>query len=335
MATIKDVAKAAGVSPTTVSLIINGKGKDGRISAETEARVYKVMKELNYTPNMSARRLRTDEPMRNSIAFYWPSDYRANVLSSFLSAFTAMKSTLDIPCDMVVVSYKYGELAKEAAPIRKNSYSGIIVGGASSEDLAFLEAVETRTPIVVMNRSSDRHSTVGTDNVEMGFLAARLIKQKGHLGAAVFTSQNPFAATGLRVRGFLDACAEIDLTVDSSWIFRTDASMTGGAEAAASYCRGKDMPKVIFCDADFIALGALHEFHKQNVRIPEDVEILAVQFLADDYVDYSIPSLTTLSMPNSKILESALRIINTHCDNPTLEPVHELIPASLAVRESF
>lgn len=85
MPTIKDVAAAAGVSPTTVSLVMNGRGEQHRIPPETIIRIQNAMRELGYQPNLSARRLRTSAERRPVVAFFWPLDYRANMLGYFLS----------------------------------------------------------------------------------------------------------------------------------------------------------------------------------------------------------------------------------------------------------
>ena len=85
MPTIKDVAAAAGVSPTTVSLVMNGRGEQHRIPADTIARIQNAMRELGYQPNLSARRLRSSAERKPVIAFFWPLDYRANMLGHFLS----------------------------------------------------------------------------------------------------------------------------------------------------------------------------------------------------------------------------------------------------------
>ena len=86
MPTIKDVAAAAGVSPTTVSLVMNGRGEQHRIPPETIIRIQNAMRELGYQPNLSARRLRTSAERRPVVAFFWPLDYRANMLGYFHNA---------------------------------------------------------------------------------------------------------------------------------------------------------------------------------------------------------------------------------------------------------
>lgn len=335
MANIKDVAKAAGVSPTTVSLIINGKAKERRISDETAEKVYQVMNDLNYHPNISARQLRTDVPVRAMIAFFWPNDFRSNVIGSFITNFPSIRDELGFDCDLVIRSFKNGEIEKYTDAITKNSYSGIIVGGASLEDVAYLETLKTRTPVVIINRKSEKFSTVGSDNVEIGLLAARLIKQKGYNEAAIFTSDRPYMATGLRVQGFMYACSEIDINIKAEWIFKTENSVEGGARAATAYIKAKGVPKVIFCDSDFMALGVLSVFYHYGIKVPDDVEILAVQFMGEEYTKYSVPPLTTISMPNARILKAALAVIQKQIGVMNPEPVHEILPTEIEVRETF
>ena len=86
MATIKDVAKQAGVSVTTVSIIINGKAEERKISAATQQRVAEAMRDLGYQPNLSARRLRSQENERPVIAFFWRDGFAwtTNYTSIFL-----------------------------------------------------------------------------------------------------------------------------------------------------------------------------------------------------------------------------------------------------------
>lgn len=335
MATIKDVAKAAGVSATTVSLILNGKARERRISEGTAARVYTKMQELGYHPNMSARRLRSDEVLRPTIAFYWSADYRSNILGSFLMRFPQASKKLGFDCEIVVRSYTNGEIEKATAEIARNTYSGAIIGAASREDLEYLESLNTRTPIVILNRNTEVFSTVNSDNYAIGSLASRLMRRKGYTEAAVFTSLRPYMATGLRVQSFLYACSEIGINVDASWIFRNDNTIEGGVLAAEEFCRLKGAPRVIFCDSDSMALGAMYSFHRRGIRIPENVEFIAVQLLEDDYTKYAIPSITTIPMQNAVVAERSLEIIQKLLDNPRQRPIHVLLQPEIVIRESF
>lgn len=106
MATIKDVAKQAGVSVTTVSIIINGKSEERKISTATQQRVAEAMRDLGYQPNLSARRLRSQENERPVIAFFWPLDYRVNILASFLNCIQIEIAESGFDCEMMIQTYE-------------------------------------------------------------------------------------------------------------------------------------------------------------------------------------------------------------------------------------
>ena len=86
MATIKDVAARAGLSTTTVSIIINGKAAEKSIPQTTVDKVHKAMQELNYRPDQYARRLRTGSVRKPVIGFFWPLDHRTNLIGTLVTA---------------------------------------------------------------------------------------------------------------------------------------------------------------------------------------------------------------------------------------------------------
>ena len=81
MPTIKDIAKAADVSIATVSIVLNGKGKERKISEETQKRIFEIAHAMNYVPNQSAKKLRVAQSDSYSVAFYWATDFRINYLA--------------------------------------------------------------------------------------------------------------------------------------------------------------------------------------------------------------------------------------------------------------
>lgn len=335
MTTIKDVAKAAGVSATTVSLIINGKAKERRISDETSDLVYKVMDELGYRPNMSARRLRSDVGIRPTIAFFWPADYRSNILGSFLMHFQEAIDELHFDCEIVIRNYRNNELEKFVEPILKNSYDGVIIGAMSMKDVTYLDSIETRTPIILLNRLSEKYSTVGSDNEKIGMLAAKMMRLKGYTEAAVLASASPWLATGARTQSFFTACHTLGISVSNNWILRGDNTVIGGVTAADAYCQLKDAPKAIFCDSDSMALGALYTFHHKGLVVPRDVVLIAIQLLEDCFTKYAVPSITTIQMPNKNIATKALSMMQQLLKAPRQPALHAIVEPNVIVRESF
>ena len=335
MVTIKDVANYAHVSPTTVSLILNGKAEERRISPLTCDRVMEAMNTLGYQPNLSARRLRSNDRLRPIIAFYWPMDYRTNILASFLSSFQEIIRKLDFDCELVVQTYENNALEKHSDGIIKNSYHAVIIGGASSRDIAYLETLKPQIPLVLMNRSSEKYSTVSVDTKEMGLLAARLFRQKGYTEAAVLTSRRPYLATGLRTQAFLNACAQIGITIDATHIIRAENTMEGGVQGADTYCSLPARPRAVFCDSDSMALGALYSFHRHGLIFPRDTELLAIGFLDPEATRYSIPPVSVISMPNKEVMEGAIRLVIQALSVTLTTPVHTLIEPEVVLRDTF
>ena len=87
MATIKDIARIANVSPSTVSFVLNGKAREMKVSSATEQRILEIVAATGYRPSNVARRLRASEAERPVLALYWPLDRRASYVGRLLGAF--------------------------------------------------------------------------------------------------------------------------------------------------------------------------------------------------------------------------------------------------------
>lgn len=335
MATIKDVAREAGVSVTTVSIVINGKTEERRISPVTRDKVLAAMNALGYQPNLSARRLRSNDVKKPVIAFFWPVDYRINILASFLNYIQKELHTQNLDCELVIQTYENDNLARNASAIVKNSYNGIILGASSRYDVEYLESLSPQTPIVLINRESEKYSTVCVDSMKVGFQAARLFLQKGYREATIIASDHPYVATGSRTQAFLYACSQMGINVSSQHFLRGPSTMAGGVEVAEQYCRLDHPPKAIFFEADSMAVGALSAFHRHGIRIPEDIELLSVAMLDQEATRYAIPSLSVIEMPNDNVSREAVNILIRSMERTDLKPVHVTVEPKVILRESF
>lgn len=335
MATIKDVAREAGVSVTTVSIIINGKAEERRISEATKERVIEVMKELEYQPNLSARRLRFQDSKKPVIAFYWPLDYRTPILAAFLNALQKEIKEQNFDCELVIQTYENDLLERDASAIIKNNYNAVIIGASSKNDIKYLETLMPQMPVVLINRESDLFSTVCTDQKEIGFQAARLFRQRGYTEAAVVSSEHSYVATGLRTQAFLYACSQMGINVSVEHILKGPSTIAGGAAAAEAYCQLANPPKPVFFESDSMAIGALYTFHKNKIRIPEDVELLSIALMESDTTAYSVPALSVIELPNDDIIKAVIHIVMKKLGSNDPTPEHVTIEAKMILRETF
>lgn len=335
MATIKDVARVSGVSVTTVSIIINGKAQERKISDATCKRVQEAMRDLGYQPNLSARRLRYQGAPKPVIVFFWPIDYRTSILASFLNALQLEIKELNFDCELMVQTYENDHLDQYGPLILKNGYSGMIIGASSYLDLEYLESLSPQMPLVLINRSSERFSTVGVDNNQVGFLAARQFQKKGYQEAVIFASEHSYVATGQRTQAFLYACSQLGINVMVSHILKCPNTIGGGCHAAEQYCRFQNPPKAIFCDSDTIAIGALNTFYRMGRRVPEDTELLTIAMLDPEHAEYAIPPLSVIEMPNREIGKQIIDLLHEQITMNSLEPKHITMNAELIFRDSF
>jgi len=335
MATIKDVAKLAGVSPTTVSIIINGRAEERGISEDTKKRVLDAMKELSYQPNLSARKLRFQDDSKPIIAFYWPLDYRTSILASFLNAFQKEIKAQNLDCEFIIQAFENDSLERVADPIIKNSYNAVIIGAASRKDIEYLDTLKPNMPIILINRESNKFSTVYTDHRDIGFKAAQLFQNKGYKEVTVISSDHPYVATGLRTQAFLYACSQLGINVSSKYIIKGPSTIAGGTMAAQQYIRLPDAPKALFFDSDSMAIGALYVFNKNLIRIPQDIEILSIGMLESEATSLCIPSLSVIKMPNAEICHLIIKILKEKLKSNDLKPVHYRVDAKVILRESF
>lgn len=335
MATIKDVAKQAGVSVTTVSIIINGKSEERKISTATQQRVAEAMRDLGYQPNLSARRLRSQENERPVIAFFWPLDYRVNILASFLNCIQIEIAESGFDCEMMIQTYENDKLEQYGSAFSKNGYSGAIIGACSMKDQQWLESISPRMPVALINRPSEHFSSVCTDNEEAALMAAAKIRQKGYTEAAIFASSHAYYATNRRVQAFINSCEQLGIQIDEQYILKCPSTRNGGYGIGKQYASLTEPPKMIFCDSDAIALGALRAFHEKGISVPKDAEMLSIGMLDPEAASYYIPSLSVVEMPNKEIGQQVIRLLRKKILNNDLTPEHIDLHAKLILRESF
>ena len=290
MATIKDVAKQAGVSVTTVSIIINGKAEERKISAATQERVAEAMRDLGYQPNLSARRLRSQENERPVIAFFWPLDYRVSILASFLNFIQIEIAESGFDCEMMIQTYENDKLEQYGTTFLKNGYSGAIIGACSAKDQQSLEGLCPRMPVIQINRESEQFNTV---------------------------------------------CERLVIETDEKYIQKGSSTRNGGYEIGKQYAALKEPPKMIFCDSDAIALGALRAFHEEGISVPGDAELLSIGMLDPEAASYYVPSLSVVEMPNKEIGQQVLRLMRKKVLNNDMSSEHVKVHAKLMLRESF
>ena len=334
MATIKDVAALSGVSVSTVSIILNGKAKDRKISVKTQDKIMEAIKTLNYRPNVSAKKLRSHNDKEYTIAVYGASDFRTNYLARLISGFQSEISNYQYPINIVICPYKSGSLCLEKGLESDHTFNAAIIANTSISDMEYLNNNLPKIPTVLYNRYSEQYNTVTIDNFEAGRKAAILLINKGIRDIGMVHFKAPYLAMTLRSQGFIDTCIKHDIQFSDENIITTESSIQGGVLAAEIFLERKHLPKAIFCDSDSLALGMLHVFNKKNIKIPEDSQIIAIGMGSPEVSQYSTPPLTVVEIPLEEMAAECVKLMINVLEHRLDTPIHVNYGSKLIMRES-
>ena len=334
MPTIKDVASLSEVSVATVSIILNGKATDRKISLKTQNKVMEAIKALNYRPNVSAKKLRSNNDKEYTIGVYWASDFRTNFLARLISGIQSEILKYNYPINIVICPYKNNYLYLEKGLHSGDTFNAAIIANTSVADMEYLNHAIPKIPVVLYNRSSEQYNTVTIDNFEAGKKAAMLFINNGIKDIGVVLFKDSYLAMTVRSRGFIDTCLKSNITISDENIITTENSILGGVLAAELYLKLKIPPKAVYCDSDSIAQGMLHVLNNHHIKIPDDLAIVAIGMGSSEANQYSTPPLTVVEIPIEKIATECVKLIVDVLEHKIETPTHIQYDAELIIRDS-
>ncbi len=294
MGTIKEIALKTGYSLSTISIVLRGSAAERRIPESTQRVILEAARELDYQPNISARRLRSSEHVKKSIAIFWTVDYRAVLVAKFLRGAQRYLLENALDAELVVRPYQPERLSEIATQRTLNMYSGAIVCTAGKTDLAYMEKMASSCPIVLYNRVSDKFTSVGVDNAAVGGKAAEKLLANGCRRAIAVLDPAEMEYTKARLRGFSDAMERAGMPVR---VVKTDANSVSAGIACAGDFRLPGVHTGIFSSSDSIALGILRRLADEGVRVPDEVEVISVGTYEPDLYQCMRPSLAVIEIP--------------------------------------
>ncbi|MGL5006665.1 MAG: HTH-type transcriptional repressor PurR [Plesiomonas sp.] len=326
MATIKDVAKLAGVSTTTVSHVIN---KTRFVAEETRTRVWAAVKELHYSPSAVARSLKVNHTKSiGMIVTTSDTPYFAEIVQSVEEHCYRKGYTLFL-CN------SQNNLEKQRAylaMLAQKRVDGLLVM-CSEYNAQLLELLENYStiPMVVMDwglTDSNYTDRIQDNSFDGGYLATRYLIDRGHRDIGVITGQLSKTTTQTRYDGFIKAMQESGLPINDQWIAEGNFEPESGHMAMNTILSHKQHPTAVFCFNDTMAMGAICAAGEQNLRIPHDISIVGYDNIRD--ARFFSPPLTTIHQPKARLGAMAFdmlidRIINKREGGQIIELHPELV----------
>ncbi|WP_273726802.1 LacI family DNA-binding transcriptional regulator [Brucella gallinifaecis] len=332
--TIRDIAENAGVSPATVSLVLNGKGE---ISGETRARVLESVSRLNYVPRTSKTGTSTGETIRflkiakhgetvNRDHSVFVSDY----IDGMSSEATRRNYTLE------VVSFEGQPISAVAESLAGASIRGVIALGTelSPADIHMIQGLGLPTVFIDTFYEVVEANFVDMNNEDAVFKVLSRFKQLGLSRIGFVASHTETTNFRLRRDAFFKNMQRLELSVQERDILSVESTFEGAhRDTCAMLHSGLDLAEGYFCTNDIIAYGFIRALKAKGIRIPDDVSVIGFDNLPQSAT--MEPGLTTIEVSKRKIGNLAVTILDDLINTAeTQPPVKILVGADLVLRGS-
>lgn len=328
MVSLKDVAKLAGVSPSTVSRVIN---RTAPVEEETRRRVEEAIKSVNYRPNLLAQSLRLK--VTKNIGLLVPEiDHPSFSLVIKYIEESASRRGLNL-----LIFNTRSDHRREAEAIDMllgQKINGIIFSRVSDE--SHVEAMSRLggTPMVIIDRvfSNERVPNVTIDNYRAGVLAAEHLIGSGCRHLATVTGNFGISICRERHQGFVDTLEQYGVPLDGRLVWEGDFKYDNGITGTLHFLDQGLAFDGMWCQNDLMAAGAITTLVRHGRAVPDDVAVVGM-----DNVQFTTiynPSITTVAQPYQAMCETAVDYIDKLTNNEPIGERRVRLEPRLVIRES-
>ena len=325
--TIQDVAKAAGVSVSTVSRVLNDKDD---VSQETYERVQQVIAELEYVSSLAARGMRSYHT--NVIGLIMPdvsSLYSVAIMQGVNRAIAQM--------DYDLIIYTNGDIRKNASAYQESYYVSLLNGSVADGVIVVTPAAtnfSTNSPVVAIdpnNESPDCPAIIST-NRDGALQAMSYLLELGHRRIGFITGRLDLVSANRRLQGYKDSLTKADIPLNELLIQIGDYRTETAFECTRTLLSLKDPPTAIFASNDMSAIGVYQAAEVFGLSIPEHLSVIGFDNLQES--EFLNPPLTTIDQYITEMGSRATELVVKLIKGEKLEEKVHKIPTQLVVRES-
>ena len=306
VAILKDVARRAGVDPSTVSRVLRGDERKPA-KAETRTRILQVAREMGYRPNSVARSLRTKQ--REAIGLVIPDAANPGFAEIFRGVQAA---TSEAGWHVIVVEGRppsRPDLGWDRL-VLEGRVDGILVLVATIRDPVVQRVARSGFPIVLVNRRSNGVAgSVVVDDARGSEVAVEHFAGLGHRRIGHIAGPANLDTGRRRLAGFRDAIGKRRLAAREAWIAETDYTEAGGIAAARALiaASGGELPTAVYVASFMSGVGAIQAFNEAGLEVPRDLSVIISDELS--LAAHTAPPLTTVDMPLTRMGEVAAHML--------------------------
>lgn len=333
MSTIYEIAKIAGVSPTTVSKVINNYPD---VSDKTRAKVQKILDRENFLPNAQAQFLSTKKTWTLGIVYFENLGVGLNH-PFFSGVIEGFKKQADKHGYSLLFGSKNDRLKNDTflEYFKYRSVDAIAIICTDPKDKETLEIIESDFPSVVIDMFNKDTSTVTSDNIEGCNLAIKYLYDLGHRKIAHITGANYLNnwPSNIRQEGYIKSMNKLKLKILDNYIVDgINFDVSGGYSAMKSLLNLKERPTAVFASGDKLAIGAIKAIKEAGLRVPNDISIIGFDDI--EISEYITPRLTTIRQNCDEIGKTTVDLLVEQINKKSKLKINKIIPIKLVERDS-
>lgn len=328
-ATIKDVAKSAGVSIATVSRVINNVSN---VKSNIREKVQNAIRELDFKPNELARGLKNDVTHTIGVII---SDISNPFFMSIIREIEKKVKQFGYFLLMVSTDDDPEKERQYIKVMREKRVDGIIISSTGKNEDYLKSIQESGLPIVFIDRKPFKHKfdTVYVDKALAMYDITNYLLSKGHRRIALVSGPRDIMTNFDRFTGYARSYHEANIPLDNSLIMYGEFSEKYGREALNTVMEMSDRPSVIVSGSVQITRGMLLEAKEKNILIPEDISLVSYGNI--DMSALICPSLTYVESLNEKIGSIAGDIILSRLENPGEKTEQVVLESNMILGDSI
>jgi DNA-binding LacI/PurR family transcriptional regulator len=326
--TIKDIARVANLSPSTISRALNN---HPRISTKTKEDILKLSKKMCYTPNLFARGLVKKKTYLIGLLVY-------DFCNPFYAELTrSIQDTAKEFGYWVIQASTDDEQEKADSLINSMinlGVEGIIFASCTLHDRSVERLIDDRFPVVLLNRKlkRDRGDYVVLDNTYGAYLIVNHLIQLGYKRIGMIGGPRNVSTSADRYRGYTKALREKGLEIDEDLIRHGFFSQETGFKFTKMMMGLLNPPEAIFCGDDYIALGSMKAMGELGLRVPDDVAL--VGFDDSEISSHPLIQLTTVSQNVQEMGRLGAKIMVEQIEGKLKKSQKILLEPHLIIRQS-
>ncbi|SHM12339.1 transcriptional regulator, LacI family [Chitinophaga jiangningensis] len=330
---IKDIAKQAGVSPTTVSFVLNGKAKEKRISDQVSKKIQKIAGKLKYKPNQLARGLRTGKTKTIGLIV-------EDIANNF---FATLAKVVEDEADKYGYKVLYGstedntEKAKGLLEVLKyRQVDGYIITPTKNLDKEIEQLQGAGKPIVLMDRYFPQMPShyVVVDNYKGAYTATEHLVNQGYSKIAIVTTTSDQVQMKDRLQGYNDALKAAGITANKALVKKLpfDLDREGFNDEIKKFLTASKGLDAVFFATNYLGIYGIESIRSLGWTIGSDIGV--VSFDDHDIFRLHSPAITCVAQPLRQIGENLVSILMKELNQPTTDMQQVVLPLDLIIRPS-